>query len=98
MESPTPITGRLQAAFEEFHRNNPHVYEVLESLASEWLAGRQVVGIGMLWEVMRWRIGVQSTGDEYQLNNSYRSRYARLLLANHPEWTGRIRTRQLQAA
>lgn len=96
---PAPI-GRIQAAFEEFHRKNPHVYRILEELAAEWLARHQAVGVKMLWEVLRWRLGVRTDVDEteYRLSNNYTSRYARLLLANHPEWRERIHVRQLRAA
>lgn len=90
--------GVLQQQFERFHEANPKVYEVLHKLAAEWLENHSKVGVGMLWEVMRWQLGVQTSGDVYRLNNDYRSRYARLLLAEHPEWTGRIETRQLKAA
>lgn len=98
-DEPAPV-GRIQARFEEFHRKNPHVYEILEELAAEWLAGHQAVGVKMLWEVLRWRLGVRTDVDEaeYRLCNDYTSRYARLLIAKHPEWADRIHTRQLRAA
>ena len=93
-DSPT-----LQAQFERFHEDNPHVYKVLERLATKWLATHSKAGVGMLWEVMRWQLGVETSDTAaYRLNNDYRSRYARLLLANHPEWAGRIETRVLRAA
>ena len=37
-------------------------------------------------------------GDQFKLNNSYRSRYTRLLLDRHPEWTDVFQTRELKAA
>lgn len=88
----------LQAAFERFHEANPQVYAKLQELAVEWLANHRKVGVGMLWEVMRWQLGVKTDGVPYRLNNDYRSRYARLLLAEHPEWEDRIETRVLRAA
>ncbi len=93
-----PGEASLQAAFEKFHADNPRVYEVLEDLAGAWLAEHASIGVGMLWEVMRWELGTRTTATDYRLNNNYRSRYARLLLARHPEWTGRIKTRELRAA
>lgn len=88
----------LQAQFERFDEENPQVYEVLQRLAAKWLAEHSQVGVGMLWEVMRWQLGVESNAEDYRLNNNYRSRYARKLLDEHPEWTGRIKTRELRAA
>lgn len=88
----------LQEQFQRFHESNPHVYEVLQRLAAKWLAKHPKVGIGMLWEVMRWQLGTESTAVTYRLNHNHRSRYARKLLADHPEWAGQIETRELRAA
>jgi len=53
MESLTKIT--IDAQFEEFHRNNPEVYEELVRLARQMKArGHKQIGIKMLWEVLRW--------------------------------------------
>jgi len=98
IERPGGDAPSLQEQFERFHQDNPRVYTVLEQLARRWLAGHSQVGIGMLWEVMRWQLGVETNTTDYRLNNNHRSRYARLLLAEHPEWAGRIKTRELRAA
>lgn len=100
MDAPVQLgdSPTLQAQFERFHEENPHVYGVLEGLAAKWLAGHSKVGVGMLWEVMRWQLGVETSDVTYRLNHNYRSRYARLLLADHPGWQGRIETRVLRAA
>lgn len=89
----------LQDRFEQFHQRNPHVYLELEALAQQWFhAGHHVVGMKMLWEALRWNTGIRTSGDSWRLNNSWTSRYARMLLENHPEWRGRIRVRELRAA
>lgn len=100
MNSPGSVTDdpTLQQRFEQFHTDNPQVYRALTDLAERWFANHWSVGIGMLWEVMRWQLGVETDATDYRLNNNYRSRYARLLLAEHPEWIGRIKTRELRAA
>lgn len=90
----------IEASFREFHSDNPHVADRLEDMAAVWFrAGHDVVGIGMLWEALRWVEGTQTLSeDAYRLNNNFRSHYARLLLERHPEWAGRIKTRELRAA
>lgn len=101
METPGEGTeDTLQARFEAFHEANPHVLRILEELAEEWLRTHRKLGIGMLWEVMRWRLGVQTVreNEDYRLNDHYRSRYARLMIARHPEWADAIETRRLRAA
>ena len=81
--------------FDAFHEANPHVADALEALAGQWLARHKRVGMKALVERLRWESGIQTDGDIWRLNNDYTSRYARLLLARHPEWVGRIETRAL---
>jgi hypothetical protein len=94
------VSDRIQEKFEEFHSDNPFILGLLEKLADEWLREHEQVGMKMLWEALRWRLGVDPKVrvDTYRLNNNYTSRYARLLLESHPEWQGRIKTRALVAA
>ncbi len=87
----------IQDRFEAFDLANPHVYRTLARLAEEWLSRHRVVGMKALWERLRWEYGVQTTEQAPRLNNDYTSRYARKLLAERPEWAGRIRIRGLQA-
>lgn len=96
-----PDNATIQQAFEAFHRANPWVYRALEQLTADQVAqGRERVGIGMLFEVVRWHHS-RSTTDEssgFRLNNNYRSRYVRMLTAKHPEWHSLFAVRELRAA
>lgn len=90
-----PIAER----FEAFHRENPHVADILEKLADNVVAaGCSRFGVKMLWEVMRYLLIVETKRDlgDFRLNNDYHSRYARLLIERRPEWAGKIETRQLK--
>jgi len=88
--------SELQARFEAFHAANPRVYATLVRLAREARAvGHQRVGIAMLFEVARWQLSIQTTGDDFKLNNSYRSRFARLIMAQEPDLAGVFETREL---
>lgn len=89
----------IQERFEAFHRLNPWVYIALERLTSQWIAaGHRRLGIGMLTEVLRWQYGLATRGDDFKLNNNYRSRYVRLLIETHPSWGDAFETRTLRAA
>jgi hypothetical protein len=93
------VGDTLQAQFESFHAANPWVFRALERLAADYLrTGARRVGIGMLFEVLRWHYGRATQGDSFKLNNSYRSRYVRLLLDRHPDWADRFETRELRTA
>lgn len=86
----------LEEQFVAFHRTNPHVYAALRSLAlTAKRRGARKVGIGQLYEVLRWQYGLQTNGEEFKLNNNYRSLYARLL-NEEPELRGLFETRTLR--
>ncbi|WP_424216977.1 hypothetical protein ACN20G_33325 (plasmid) [Streptomyces sp. BI20] len=94
-------SGRLtiQQRFEAFHELNPWILDRLEGMTADCLErGMDRVGIGMLFEVLRWEYGRATTGDTWRLNNDYRSRYARLLLDRHPEWSPAFELRGLRTA
>lgn len=92
------MMSRLDRKFFAFHRHNPHVYEILLRLAREAKRkGKLHLGIGMLFEVMRWEMALTTTDPDFKLNNDYRSRYARLLMLNEPGLRGMFRTRTLRS-
>ncbi|MBU1767886.1 MAG: hypothetical protein KJ648_07280 [Candidatus Omnitrophica bacterium] len=74
-------------AAREFHEANPQVYVELRALARQTLhAGRNCLGIGVLWEVMRWHRSLTRDGvEDFKLNNNYRAWYARELMRREPE-------------
>lgn len=92
-----PATATLQERFEAFHDANRWVYHALVLLTEDWLAkGQGRIGIGMLFEVLRWQYGRVTVGDRFRLDNNHRSRYARKLIAEHPEWEHAFETRELR--
>ncbi|MFE7780636.1 hypothetical protein [Streptomyces nigrescens] len=97
VRQPDGKVATIQAQFEEFHQLNPWVLKALESLTGDYLTrGAVRVGIGMLFEVLRWRYATATAGDEFRLNNNFRSRYVRLLIERHPEWAPAFEVRALR--
>jgi hypothetical protein len=91
--------SELDAKFEKYHSKNPTIYTTLVTLAYQAKnAGKSKIGVGMLWEIMRWEHFL-STDDEskFKLCNSYRSRYARLIMENEEGLQGIFNTRSLRA-
>lgn len=90
----------IQDRFDAFHRENPWVYSRLRDLALDMARrGHTRIGIGMLWEVLRWQVATSTSGDQgFRLNNSLRSRYARALAENERELADVFETRALRAA
>ncbi|MEW1658809.1 hypothetical protein [Streptomyces sp. NPDC093707] len=88
----------IQQRFEAFHALNPWVLSALARMTADCAEkGFARIGIGMLFELLRYQYGAVTRGDEFALNNSYRSRYVRLLLTEHPEWTPLFEVRALRA-
>lgn len=99
LRQPTTQPLSIQGRFTAFHALNPWVLRELERLTADCVAnGFSRVGIGMLFELLRYRYGVATRGDTFRLNNTWRSRYVRLLLQRHPEWEPLFELRALRAA
>ena len=93
-------TGTIQEQFETFHNANPWVYTELVSMARQLKAkGHRKVGIGMLFEVLRWNylLRTNDPNSGFKLNNNMRSRYARLIMDTESDLTGVFETRELKS-
>ena len=91
---------KLDARFERFHADNPHVYRALVKLAREWRAKNpgKPCGVKMLWEVLRWQMMMTTeTSEEFRLNNSFTSRYARRIHAQESDLADFFETRELRS-
>lgn len=85
--------------FNIFRAANPWVEEELARLALELRKkGRRRIGMKMLFEVVRWQFmrRTEDPNSNFQLNNNYTSRYARLLEFKYPALRGLFETRRLK--
>jgi hypothetical protein len=90
----------IEAAFELFHAANPSIYLNLVELSRALKRkGRNKIGIGMLFEILRWRFMMTSidSNSEFKLNNNYRSRYARRIMSEEIDLEGFFETRELKS-
>jgi len=85
----------IEQGFKRFRDKHPEVELRLVALARKAKRRGRKVGIGALWEVMRWSFWMDDDVEEFKLNNNYRSRYARLLMAQYPDLAGFFETRRL---
>ncbi|MFC8449507.1 hypothetical protein [Kitasatospora sp. NPDC057223] len=88
----------IQERFEQFHALNGWVFAELERLTAECIEAKFAkVSLGMLFELIRYSYGRATlSADDFALNNDYRSRYARLLIEQHPEWATYFEVRALR--
>jgi hypothetical protein len=86
----------IDRAFAAFREANPHVERELVRLTRELRArGVERVGMKMLFEVLRWS-ALRTTGEDFRLNNNFTARYARAIMAAHPDLAGVYETRELR--
>lgn len=90
----------IDAAFWRFHGQHPEVAEHLLRLCRQWVgAGKGRWSIKGAFEVLRWErkiAGLPDPTEDWKLNNNYHSRYARLLMREHPELDGLFELRELK--
>jgi hypothetical protein len=89
----------IQAKFEQFHEQNPKVYAKLVEYAFLAKAnGHKHISIKLLFERLRWYATVEIKSDDtYVLNNSYTSRYARLIMQQEPALKDFFVTREVRS-
>jgi hypothetical protein len=95
-----PDRRPIEVRFREFHAAHPEVYDRLCELARNLRhRGYTHLGIGMLWETLRYftMLGAKPDEDTFKLNDHYRSRYARLIMDNEPDLSGLFELRELRA-
>ena len=86
----------LDERFEAWVKDNPHIVDCFLRFAREARdSGRRHFGIGVIAERVRWYTSVESKQDDYRINNSYRSRLARLLVERDPSLAGMFEFRKL---
>lgn len=87
-----------QEKFDDFHTANPQVYAFLEERARQVYRPGRRIGIDLLINQMRWESMIHTDSEDgYKINQNFASRYARLIIANHPEWDGLFEFRQLRS-
>jgi len=99
---PSPMSRRKPATLEERFRlwvfANDHVIELFLKFAREArAAGKSRIGIGAIAERVRWEVYIyRKEADPWKINNSYRSRIARLLVQRDPSLDGLFEFRKLR--
>jgi hypothetical protein len=88
---------RRVAAFFAFHKANPHVYALFVRFALQAAARRNNFSARCVFHRIRWATQVESTGDDFKINNNWSPFYVRLFEIDHPEQKGFFRKRAAAA-
>ena len=75
--------------YTQFRHDNPHVEAELVKLARQLISrGHQKYSIKALFEITRWHRALQTTDEDFKLNNNYAPYYARDLMDEYPDLEG----------
>jgi hypothetical protein len=97
---PDPLHSRIDRRFLEFHQANPAIYEMIVRFCRDvrkYNAKRRT-SIDLIWGRLRWELSIEVNPmglEDYKLNNDFRSRYARLVMAQEPDLDGIFEVREL---
>lgn len=93
------VRAPIQEKFEEFHAAHPDVYSLFKRFCGELKsAGRTRYGSKSVIERIRWHYATTSEGEEFKINNNFTSRYARMLIDEHPEYQNFFELRVIRTA
>lgn len=82
--------------FEQYHNENPHIWEAFVRFANEAKQrGFKKYSANGIFELIRWEMKGEKRFDGFKINNNYRADYARKMMAEFPEFKGFFEIRQL---
>jgi len=88
---PEPLHLALSERFERFNDNNPSVYRNLVKLARQFRSKRPdaIIGIQMLFEVLRWNYWINVDSDEqFKFPNAFAAGYSRMIMKQEKDLEG----------
>lgn len=91
---------RLQAEFEKFDRENPHVWTYFVRFAFQAIShGRKRLSVALIIERIRWEVYITTTSDtdDFKINNNHRAYYARKWKRRYPDYTTFFAIRRVAA-
>jgi hypothetical protein len=81
--------------FLRFHRENTHVYRLFEGFTREMVGALgKPIAMMLVLQRTRWEYIIDTTGDDFRLNNNYAPFYARLLMYRCPDLIGAFNLRR----
>ena len=81
----------------EWHRKNPHVYQMFERFAFEAIRkGHEHLSAWLIVNRIRWESTVVTKGEDFKVSNDFIAYYARLFHALNPEHAGFFKTHKLK--
>ena len=82
--------------YEQFHLQNYHVWQLFEKYVLMIIQKDfKHYGAAAVFERIRWHVQIETTGQEFKMNNNYCAHYARKFEDEYPDYAGFFRIRRL---
>ena len=85
--------------FEEFHKNNPHVYTIFKRLTFRAInAGAKKLSAWWVINVARWELAFSTTdfNSDFKISNDYIAYYSRMFMSDFPQHDKIFNTKPLK--
>ena len=87
---------QIHKDFEIFHLQNPMVWELFKKYVLIIIKRDfKHYGASAVFERIRWHVQIETTGQEFKLNNNFCAYYARMFEEEYPGHGGFFRSREL---
>ena len=75
----------IHQAFQEFHKKNPHVYDLFRQMALYLIQdkGKKNIGAKMIIELIRWKYNIKTVNNEFKIDNNFTSFYVRMFVKEY---------------
>ncbi len=93
MSYKTQTGNSIDDAFAKFHKENPHIYRLIEKAV--FAAGKKT-SVKTICGNLRWDPSVATNGVPFKINDAFISRYARLFCDLNPLHSHLIEVRRLR--
>jgi hypothetical protein len=80
--------------FEEYHKNNPHIYDEFEKLALHAATRRTNFSVHNIFGKMRWDSAIRGD-DGFKINENYCPYYGRMFEEKNPQHKGFFRKKKI---
>jgi len=90
----------IHEAFQEFHKNNPGIYDIFQQMALYLIRdkGKKSISGKMIIELIRcWKHNIKTISNNFKIDNNFTAFYIRMFIAEYPKYIDRFDLRQSQA-
>lgn len=93
------MTDSLKHKWWEFHKENPHVYDLFQNFTLDVIArGHKHYSAKAVFERIRWHTDVETKCErEFKLSNNHTAYYARFFHHCYPQHNGFFRTKETRS-